>query len=227
MTPDTAIFPDTKQERDLRKEIEEVKRILFPPPEIGMALRLYGIPESQQLDIVRFLLASPSLAQILLEAVPHLENVFGDVYLYLELEPDPEGGEEEIFGVIRMRGDPEQALELLRRFDEMWFSKVAHDVRRRVNFTIDTEGSSAGIVALAPDRSADQAPESREVELAWIERNRDTLAKFAGQWIVLEGERLFAAHPSLAEARKEALKQGVRYPFVYRVPNESENPIAL
>jgi hypothetical protein len=75
--------------------------------------------------------------------------------------------------------------------------------------------------------SSDQAPESRELELAWIEKNQDTLIKLSGQWIVLEGESLFSANNSLAEALQEAKKRGVRYPFVYKIPSESELPMAL
>jgi len=100
-------------------------------------LRLYDAPESQRSRIVRFLKSNPGLANTLLEAVPHLESVFGDAYRYLELERDPYGWGEEIFCVVLVKGEPEQALELLHQFDEMWFSQKSTN-SDKLNFTVDT-----------------------------------------------------------------------------------------
>lgn len=106
---------------------------------LARVFRLYGVPESQQFEIVSFLVSNPHLTRILLEAVPHLERVFGNAYRYLEVERDPDGGEEEIFGVVIVKGEPEQALQLLRQFDEMWFSEVTKETDNRLNFTVEME----------------------------------------------------------------------------------------
>ena len=137
MTLNPAIFPDADEERDFQKASEEAERELFPP-----VLRLYRVPESQQFDIsdmIEFLVTNPDLTEILTAAIPHLESVFGKAYRYLELERDPDGGEEEIFAVILFRGIPERALELLRQFDELWFSEVAKNIDNRLNFTVEIE----------------------------------------------------------------------------------------
>jgi len=136
MTLGRAPYPDIRQEQPFQTAMHDADRAL-PSYEMAKVFSLYGIPESQQSEIVSFLVSNSDLAQILLEAVPHLENVFGNAYRYLELEPDPDGGGDEIFGVVLVKSEPEQALELLRQFDEMWFSEVTKDTDNRLNFTVE------------------------------------------------------------------------------------------
>jgi len=58
-------------------------------------------------------------------------------------------------------------------------------------------------------------PDSRDVEVRWVEKHRAELRqRYAGQWIVVEGDTLVAHHRDLQEAMGRASKRGVRYPFV-------------
>ena len=75
--------------------------------------------------------------------------------------------------------------------------------------------------------SSDSPPESRGPELAWIEAHRKLLLGQVGQWIVLDGEELLAVNPDLQVAVTEAAKKGGRNLFVYRVPKDIEDPIAV
>lgn len=139
MTLGIAPYPDVRQAQAFQTATHETEYDFFPGYELESVFRLYGVPESQQFEIVSFLVSNSDLARILLEAVPHLKRVFGNAYRYLEVEPDPDGGEEEIFGVVLVKGEPEQALELLRQFDEMWFSEVTKETDNRLNFTVEIE----------------------------------------------------------------------------------------
>jgi hypothetical protein len=58
-------------------------------------------------------------------------------------------------------------------------------------------------------------PDSRDVEVRWIEEHNSELRRrYAGQWIVVEGEALVAHHRNLQEAVQRASRRGVHYPFV-------------
>ena len=60
-----------------------------------------------------------------------------------------------------------------------------------------------------------RAPDSRDVEARWVEEHRAELRqRYAGQWIVVEGEALVAHHRVLQEAVNRANRSGVLHPFV-------------
>ncbi len=58
--------------------------------------------------------------------------------VHLEVEEDPDGGQSELFGVIVVDTEPEEALSLLDRLDSEWFAQEAGRTRNRLNFTVDT-----------------------------------------------------------------------------------------
>jgi len=61
----------------------------------------------------------------------------------------------------------------------------------------------------------DAPPDSRDVEARWVEEHRAELRqRYAGQWIVVEGEALVAHHRVLQEAVNRANRSGVLHPFV-------------
>ena len=61
----------------------------------------------------------------------------------------------------------------------------------------------------------DPPPDSRDIETRWIEEHRAELRqRYAGQWIVVEGEALVAHHRVLQEAVNRANRSGVLHPFV-------------
>ncbi len=110
-----------------------------PTHTIDDVLRWYRVSEAHTLEVIRFLSAQPGLVPVLLKAVKPLEEVFGQATLCLEVEKDPEGGARELFCVVLVATEPENALRLLTKFDETWFSKTPKYVRRHLNFTVDTE----------------------------------------------------------------------------------------
>ncbi len=62
------------------------------------------------------------------------------------------------------------------------------------------------------------SPKSRERELAWRSSHREELqARFADQWVVLEGQEIVAASPDAAQAVEQARRQGVALPYVFYV----------
>jgi hypothetical protein len=70
--------------------------------------------------------------------------------------------------------------------------------------------------------AARQILRSRAPELEWLRNHRSTLAEFAGNWIVIEGARLIANHPSYEAARQTALDAGIIRPFITFVPESTE-----
>jgi len=138
MNSGPAIYPDIEEQKAFYEATQNTGRSLFPRLEINEVFQLYGVPESQLLEILQFLSINPELIQTLMEAVPHLDRIFGDARRYLELDQDPDGEFEELFCVILVDAQPEQALRMLRRLDQTWFSKAAKDIHNRLNFTVDT-----------------------------------------------------------------------------------------
>ena len=61
----------------------------------------------------------------------------------------------------------------------------------------------------------------REVELKWRASHQKVLKQYAGQWVVLEGERIVAAGFSLGEVVRKASKLGIAIPYVFRVEAKS------
>ena len=138
-TAHTAIYPNRNEEEDFRRATREAELILFPRHEIDEVFRLYRVPESRFLEIFLFLLINPDVYRVLIEAVPFLERVFGDARRDLEIDHDAVGGFEELFCVVQVEKEPEQALALLRQFDDIWFPRTTNDIRSYLNFTVDTE----------------------------------------------------------------------------------------
>ena len=132
-------FAEAAEQKAFEKACQETARDLFPSRRIDEVFSRYSLPESQIPNIVGFLSNHPSLIQLLVQAVPYLEEIFGDARRYLEIDQDPDGGFREIFCVVVVKSGPEQALRLLRLFDEMWSSNVANDADNLLNFTVDTE----------------------------------------------------------------------------------------
>ncbi len=59
---------------------------------------------------------------------------------------------------------------------------------------------------------------NREREDAWRRSNQELLqGRFAGQWVVLEGETIVAHGENAAQAVEEARAKGVEVPFVFYV----------
>jgi hypothetical protein len=133
-----ATYPDRAEEQDYRDAIIEAERIVRPPLQINDVFRLYEVPESQMLDIVHFLTDWPAVVPVLVNAEPLLRDVFGHKHIQLEVEYDPESGDRDLFCVILSNGDPETALQQLSEFEENWFSGTTAEMRRHINFTVDT-----------------------------------------------------------------------------------------
>jgi hypothetical protein len=116
-------------------------------------IHYYQVSRHHEAEVVRFLSAHRYLLPILLDAVPHIKRVFGPSPVYLEVEHDPDEGFEELFGVVMVEAEPEKALDLLGRFDQEWFAKVVRRTRSRLNFTVDTTGTSSPHLPCCSTRS--------------------------------------------------------------------------
>ncbi len=61
-------------------------------------------------------------------------------------------------------------------------------------------------------------PKARDRELAWRRAHQEMLrSRFAGQWVILEGEEIVAHGRDAAEAVEEARAKGIATPFVFFV----------
>lgn len=68
----------------------------------------------------------------------------------------------------------------------------------------------------------------RERELAWRRSHQDELqSRFAGQWVVLEGEEVVAASEDAARAVETAREKGVAVPFVFYVGRSRPDVVYL
>jgi hypothetical protein len=69
----------------------------------------------------------------------------------------------------------------------------------------------------------------REIEIRWREGNTETLRRYAGEWIALEGERIIAHGPNAARVAEDARNAGVAVPYLFRVESGLEEivPIGL
>jgi hypothetical protein len=109
------------------------------PPHLEEVFQLYEVPEDQWAEIIRYAAGHPGVAQALLEAIPELEKVFGNTRRRLELEVDPEGGWEQLLGMVLLKDYPENAFDTLSQFDRSWFLKVPSGVRLHLNFIVELE----------------------------------------------------------------------------------------
>jgi hypothetical protein len=81
--------------------------------------------------------------------------------------------------------------------------------------------------SLTREAAAVDAPQKRhrQDESEWMATHQDVLNAHRGEWVVIEGSRLVAADPDCLTARNIALKEGIKIPFIYRVP-EDDLPFA-
>ena len=80
---------------------------------------------------------------------------------------------------------------------------------------------SAAHQQLDPARSGHRARESE-----WRRIHQDKLQLLAGQWIVLEGERIVATGPDPAQVVATARAQGIAVPYVFYVEPSAEEHTA-
>ncbi len=70
-----------------------------------------------------------------------------------------------------------------------------------------------GVQSRPPSRAALR----RERELAWRASHQGELRRYAGQWVVLEGEEIIAHGPDPAQSVFEARARGIESPYVFFV----------
>jgi len=76
------------------------------------------------------------------------------------------------------------------------------------------------------EAAVDKRSELREVEMRWLEENRETVANLGGEWIAVEGNRLVSHSTDFADVLETTKKEGIRIPFILFVPKNFTNPIA-
>ena len=106
------------------------------------------------------------------------------------------------------------------RIDKVWWVSMPWEEELATLFGNFRELEKK-VMALGP-------PKSRAAELGWIAGHIECLtSKFKGHWLILEGSKLFSAHRDLRVAADKARKEGVRFPFVYRIPEDDEDPVVV
>lgn len=120
---------------------------------------------------------------------------------------------------LRLAKDQKEALERLAEGQDL---SVGQLIRRAVKGLLDEAPPqrSAG-PQVVPRRTSSRVDRSRE--LKWMGDNLETLRRMAGEWIVLQDETIVAHGPDYLEVRREARRRGVDVPFIYRIPNETED----
>ncbi len=101
---------------------------IFPIPTTSTASQIDRIRDLEKLynmkqpgEIFEFFYENPDLVEVAIEAVTVLKHVFGtDAGLTLELIRDPETDEQELFALIEVNLEPEEALKRLQEFDNAW-----------------------------------------------------------------------------------------------------------
>lgn len=79
------------------------------------------------------------------------------------------------------------------------------------------------------DRRPDQQETGpRKKEVAWREAQREMLQKrYAGQWVVLEGEEIISHGPDAATVVAEARRQGIHVPYLFKVETDLPPGVSL
>ena len=100
------------------------------------------LPRINADEVRRFLRVYPDAPDVLLEARPYIERIFGpttQVVLEVTFDPDSESprDSEELFGNIEVSLPVEEALERLNQFDSEWFLAQLARAGGRLNFNLD------------------------------------------------------------------------------------------
>ena len=136
---DTSIFLTTLPSQRLPGWRTDINGSLIKETELKLR-KLQGFYAFQDAaEILRFVRAYPSAVDILSEALPYLERLFGPApQVILEVTFDPESeGSEELFGYIQTSLPVEEALDRLHQLDQEWFLAQISRVRGRLNFNLE------------------------------------------------------------------------------------------
>ncbi|MCP3957389.1 MAG: hypothetical protein GY719_06015 [bacterium] len=78
-------------------------------------------------------------------------------------------------------------------------------------------GQSIEIAIPEPASVAARPARHRQVEQAWRRTNRETLQRYANQWVVLEGEEIVAHGDDPERLVEQARARGIEVPYVFYV----------
>ncbi len=98
---------------------------------------------------------------------------------------------------------------------------ATEDSLKRFAELCDVLTRATSVASQAHGRSK-QATFERAQELKWLTDHSGVLRDLGGEWIVIEGDRLVANHPSYEVARDNAIRAGVLRPFIIFVPRSTE-----
>jgi hypothetical protein len=88
-------------------------------------------------------------------------------------------------------------------------------------------GDSPAVVLFPAPRRGGAGVPHRTQEQAWRGDHAEALREFAGQWVVLEGERLIAHGADPALLAQEARARGIEVPYVFFVEAHSDAVVSL
>jgi hypothetical protein len=129
--------------------------------------------------------------------------------------PDPL---QEAIQALRISGSASEALtgrgDLLRDLGHLW--QLCSSVRETVAIESDP-----------PSRPQSVTSGYRSRELEWLWTHKEVLQQFAGQWVVLEGEKIVAHGNDPLQVVTEARAKGVQVPYIFRVEITAENEVRM
>ena len=93
-----------------------------------------------------------------------------------------------------------------------------HSVQSPAN--LEAMSQSVRLREAAPNRAI-SAPES--LEMVWLVRNAQELARHRGEWLLIQGAQLLVHSRDFAVVRTAVEQRQIRSPFVYYVPTDEES----
>lgn len=116
----------------------------------------------------------------------------------------------------------EQAIEVVKSLptaERERFSEWFKEQERLDTKTNETTALESSVQAMPPTLAEREARFQRA--LRWLEENK---ARYLGQWVALDGERLLAAGADGKQVYAEALAAGVTVPLLQQINAEDDLP---
>ncbi|MCP4654971.1 MAG: UPF0175 family protein [bacterium] len=134
--------------------------------------------------------------------------------------------ETDVFSAVR-KSPAEVAREIRVATAIYWYARglvsqgkaaeIAGLSRAELIDALEASGVSACQQTLEDIDEEVKVPRSRRREHEWRRLNRDALARFEGQWVVLEGEEIVVRGEDPVRLVEQAREKGVEEPYVFRV----------
>jgi Family of unknown function (DUF5678) len=105
----------------------------------------------------------------------------------------------------------------MSKVDKIYQEAVAlppDDLRRLIDMLSHVEAPGSPM-------TAEDSTDFRAKEMRWLSEHR---GEFAGQWIVIEGDRLISSGVNAREVAEAARRAGISVPFMVHIETEDQLP---